>query len=306
MKLTTTVIGSYPYGRIAPEEAIARAVEDQIEAGVDVISDGQVRADMVALFVKGIPGFDLQGRKYNVISKITPPDKPISIDDLRLAKGHLKGRAKLKGIITGPTTIAHCAILTDTAPYKPSVMPEGAQSMVVDEELVLDIAHAMAREAEFLTEEGFDIIQIDEPFLSMPDIDLDLALRALKIVSEPVKFSALHVCGDISNIMKRLVDAPVDMVEVEGQHLVNLDWLNAKLLEEKKKKICWGVISVNTNQVEEVDEIVNRIQAGVDKGGAENIWISPDCGMRVRKPESAKLKLERMVQAVRQVEQAVS
>jgi 5-methyltetrahydropteroyltriglutamate--homocysteine methyltransferase len=185
-------------------------------------------------------------------------------------------------------------------------MPEGAQSMVVDEDIVIDIAHAMAAEAKFLTDEGFDIIQIDEPFLSMPDIDLDLALRALKIVSEPIEFSALHVCGDISPIMAKLMDAPVDMVEVEGQHLVNLEWLNADLVEEKKKKICWGVISVSTNEVESVDEIAERIQAGVDKVGAENIWVSPDCGMRVRKPEAAKLKLERMVQAARQVEKAVS
>jgi len=304
MSVTTTVIGSYPYARMEPEEAIERAVKDQVEAGVDVISDGQVRADMVALFARGIPGFDLRGRKYNVVSKITEPDAPISLDDLLVAEKYLSGGAKLKAIITGPTTIAHCAILQEGAPYRPHQMPEGAQSMVVDEALVMDVAGAMAAEARFLTGAGFDIIQIDEPFFSMPDIDVDLGVRALGVITKEIQTSALHVCGDITGVMAKLMDAPVDLVEVEGQHAATLDWLTPEMVKGKNKKIVWGVIAVNTNQVEEVDEIAARIRAGAEKIGLENLWVSPDCGMRVRKPEAAKQKLVNMVKAARQIASA--
>ncbi len=301
MKLTTTVIGSYPYARLAPADAIKRAVTDQVEAGIDVISDGQVRADMVALFVKGIPGFDLQGRKYNVVSKITPPAAPISLDDLLEAKKSVTGQAKLKGIITGPTTIANCSIIQGSCPYHPHQMPEGSRSMVVDENLVMDIARALAEEARFLSNEGFDIIQIDEPFFSMPDVDVDLGNRALKIISANIGFSALHVCGDITGVMDKLMDAPVDMVAVEGGHAASVDWLTKEKVDAKGKKICWGAVTVNTNNVEQIDEIKARIQVGVDKVGAENLWVSPDCGMRVRKPDAAKLKLQRMAAAARAV-----
>ena len=302
MKITTIVIGSYPYARMEPEDAIGRAVEEQITAGIDVISDGQVRADMVAIFAKGIPGYQLQGRKANVISKIIPPTKAISLGDLSIATDIASGRAKVKGIITGPTTMAHCSILNEVCPYKPHETREGSQSMTVDPELVLDIARAMAREAEFLTEAGYNVIQIDEPFFSLPDVDVDIGLEAIGMVADKIDFSAIHVCGDIRPIMTKLLDSKVNLVEVEGGYLVQLDWLTPALLEEKNKKICWSVISVDTNDVESVEEISQRINACVDRLGTENIWVSPDCGMRARKPESAKGKLNNMVKAVRKIE----
>jgi len=305
MKITTTVIGSYPYARMTPEEAIERAVEEQVEAGVDVISDGQVRADMVGIFAHGIAGFEVQGRRYNVVSRIGPADKAISIGDLVIARDKAAGRARVKGIITGPTTMAHCAVLMEGAPYKPHQMPKGAGSMVVDRELVMDMAHALAMEARFLSAAGFDNIQVDEPFFSMPDLDLDLGMEALGVVTKEIKTSALHVCGDITGAMKKLMDAPVDILACEGGHLARIDWLTPAILAEKKKKICWGVIAVNTNDVETVEDVEQRIMAGVEKLGAENILVSPDCGMRVRKPEAAKQKLVNMVLATRETEKSL-
>ena len=301
MGITTTVIGSYPYARMTPEEAIFRAVDEQVAAGVDVISDGQTRADMVGIFAKGIPGYDVQGRKYNVTGKITPPVMPITLSDLTLARERAAGRAKVKGIITGPTTMAHCAILAATAPYKPHQMPEGAPMMVVDAELVMDIARAMAVEAGFLAAAGFDVIQFDEPFFSLPGVDLDVGLAALAVAAAPARFSALHVCGDVAPVMPKLLDGPVNLLEVEGARIEKLDWLTPALLAEKNKRICWGVVAVDSNEVEEEDVIAARIRAGAAKVGVENLWISPDCGMRARKPDAARLKLERMVAAARRV-----
>ncbi|MDH5509668.1 MAG: methionine synthase [Nitrospinota bacterium] len=306
MNITTTVIGSYPYARMTPEEAIARAVDEQVEAGVDVISDGQVRADMVGIFAQGIAGFDVQGKKYNVVSKIGPADKAVSIGDLIIARDRAAGRAKVKGTLTGPTTMAHCAILMNGSPYKPHDMPKGAQSMIVDRELVMDMAHALAAEARFLTEAGFDTIQVDEPFFSMQDLDLDLGLEALGVVTKEIKTSALHVCGDITSAMKKLIDAPVDIIACEGGHMARIDWLTPAMLAEKKKQICWGVITVNSNDVETVEEVKVRIMTGVEKLGAENLLVSPDCGMRVRKPEAAKQKLVNMVLATREVERELA
>ncbi|HLY32463.1 MAG TPA: hypothetical protein VKQ36_15670, partial [Ktedonobacterales bacterium] len=59
LPLLTTVVGSYPTDGLPPRRAIQRAVEDQIAAGIDLISDGQVRGDMIAIFARAIPGFAL-------------------------------------------------------------------------------------------------------------------------------------------------------------------------------------------------------------------------------------------------------
>jgi 5-methyltetrahydropteroyltriglutamate--homocysteine methyltransferase len=105
--------------------------------------------------------------------------------------------------------------------------------------------------------------------------------------------------------MEKLMDAQVDILACEGGHLARIDWLTPALLREKKKKILWGVVAVNSNDVEEVAEIKARIMVGVEKLGAENIMISPDCGMRVRKPEAARQKLINMVKAAREAEKSL-
>ena len=72
--LLTTAVGSYPPGDLPPKRAIQQAMEDQIAAGIDLISDGQVRADMISLFAAGIPGF--RHAQDGVWELAAPPDVP--------------------------------------------------------------------------------------------------------------------------------------------------------------------------------------------------------------------------------------
>ena len=74
--LLTTAVGSYPPGDLAPKRAVQRAVEDQIAAGIDLISDGQVRTDIISLFAAGIPGF--QQAQDGVWELFAPPTCPVN------------------------------------------------------------------------------------------------------------------------------------------------------------------------------------------------------------------------------------
>ncbi len=105
--LPTTVVGSYPVvpgrglaGMFDPlRHAAKTAVEDQLLAGIDVISDGQVRGDMIRTFTSRLPGI----RGQEVIGRVQSADHPITLSDTKYA---LTRHRLVKGIVTGPSTLA--------------------------------------------------------------------------------------------------------------------------------------------------------------------------------------------------------
>ena len=112
--MITTVVGSYPAGITINTEddvrkAIAIAVADQDKSGVQIISDGQVRSDMVGIFAMNMKGYKKVGARYHITGRIEVPDKPATVDDYRYAKKLSK--KKVKGIITGPTTMAKSSVV---------------------------------------------------------------------------------------------------------------------------------------------------------------------------------------------------
>lgn len=204
--MVTTVVGSYPTGiMIQSEEDVKKAIEiavaDQEKAGVSIISDGQVRTDMVGIFAMNMRGYRKEGNRYKVVSRIEVPDKPATVGDYKLARSMAK--AKVKGIITGPTTMAKSSVMDKSSPYKSNSDPE----------LIYDLAYAQAAEARALAQAGADIIQIDEPFFSV-DADLEVGIRAVNIIAKNIETPAMHVCGDIRPIFEKLLEASVDRKSV--------------------------------------------------------------------------------------------
>ena len=130
--MKSTVVGSFPVEEKQPSSAknkllsalgaydsfkdsIKDSVTAQLDAGVDIISDGQVRGDMVSIFTKYIPGMKIEDGNTVIVSKIRNPIQEISVDDLKYAKkvmkeyygGNIPEGKGIKGIITGPNTIVH-------------------------------------------------------------------------------------------------------------------------------------------------------------------------------------------------------
>jgi 5-methyltetrahydropteroyltriglutamate--homocysteine methyltransferase len=285
----TTVVGSYPVMKtmglrtfLDPlHSAVERAVADQITAGIDIISDGQVRGDMITAFTSQLPGI----RGQVVVGKVLAPDHPVTLTDIRYA---LTRHPQVKGILTGPSTLAH-GLRIGTPMYRNR------------EELILDLAHALASEARALDKTGVALLQIDEPIFSTGAADIDVGRKALEIITADLNAPvSLHVCGELIDVIDEILAIPVNMYDFEfSASQENLEVVSAKDL--KGRFIGFGCIDTTDPAVEPAAVIEKRIENGLRVFNPDQMVIDPDCGMRMLTRESAFQKLKNMVEASRAV-----
>lgn len=291
-----TVIGSYPmdFDKIGLV-AIREAVNDQLKAGIDLVTDGQTRTDMISYFAKSIDGFKGGAEKPKIAERIGEVHPSVIIRDFRMAKMLLPEAKAIKGILTGPVTLAFSSTI-ETPEYK------GFR----DEKLYMDIADALLKIGKELEKEGATWIQIDEPFYSV-GAPMELAKRAVEHITAGLHVPvALHVCGDVTKVYKRLVDFEgIDLLSHAFMGFPN----NLKLLEKAalvshKKKVGLGCIDTQKVKVESSIEVAALVRQAVEKVGWENLVFHPDCGLRALKRDVALAKLTAMVEGVNTAWQA--
>lgn len=297
-KIKTTVIGSHP---VVGEgiDAVKAAVMDQLDAGVEIISDGQTRKDMIAYFADHIPGFKVEDGRSFIAGKIKPPEETPLLGDLHLTRELAKGKAEMKVMITGPVTMAFFSELMPTAPYK------GFR----DEALYRDLGEALAIEAELIQREGFSNFQIDEPSFSI-GAPMALAKKVLKeTVSDLKGTKALHVCGNLSRTFKEIVEIEgLDVLNFAFKDSVsNFDAVQRRLLEDNSKKVGIGCVSSSENKVEDISTIKGLVERALELYGPDNIaWIHPDCGLKSLEREAVREKLRNIVTAKKEMEDELS
>jgi 5-methyltetrahydropteroyltriglutamate--homocysteine methyltransferase len=286
--LPTTVVGSYPVVRspslrtlLDPlRSAVETAVTDQLTAGIDIISDGQVRGDMITSFASRLPGI----RGQRVVGKVLPPERPITVPDTRYA---VSRHPWVKGILTGPSTLAH-ALQIATPNYRDRA------------DLTLDLAQALAYEARALQDAGVTLIQIDEPIFSTGAADLMTGGQAIQILTSLLQKPVfLHVCGALVGVIDGILKMKVAGFDFEfAGNEVNLQFLSGKDLGDRF--LGFGCVDSNKPDVEKIPVIKKRIQAGIEAFGPERLLIDPDCGLRMHTREVAFRKLKAMVDATRE------
>jgi 5-methyltetrahydropteroyltriglutamate--homocysteine methyltransferase len=291
--LATTVVGSYPvvkgggFMRIFDplRPALETAVGDQLAAGIDIISDGQVRGDMIGVFASHLPGI----RNQDVIGKIQPAAGPITVGDTKYA---ISKAPKVKGIITGPTTLAH-GLHISTPMYRNK------------EELVPDLAAALLAEARALEAAGITLLQIDEPILSTGIADLAVAKQAVEMFTAGLHIPVcMHVCGNLGNVLDEILKFNVNVLDFEfANNPANLDLLSRRDLAGKM--IGYGCVDSTTDRIESTAEIRKRIEKGVEIFDPKIMLIDPDCGLRMRSREAAYAKLKYMCDAAKEVRLAL-
>lgn len=297
--LTTTVVGSFPAKPVLSisgiytkadadpyESALKKAVEAQISAGVSIISDGQVRGDFLRIFAARIGGYD-------GITLRAKPERNGSIvaGDFALAKKIAGGRARVKGILTGPSTLALNSRIAG-APYKSNA----------DLGLAGDLTEVLCEEARELERCGAAMLGIDEPMFST-GIDLRGRLEFVDAIAAQVRIPvALHVCGDVRGVFDALLK--LEHVSILDHEMCgtpqNLEAITAAKLEGTGKRLAYGVIDTRKERVESIDEIAQRIRTATDLFG-NGVIIKPDCGLRNLSFESASAKLANMCAAAKKV-----
>jgi 5-methyltetrahydropteroyltriglutamate--homocysteine methyltransferase len=289
-KVKTTVIGSYPVNvenmelmsgyfnqiEISWDKYIKSAVNDMIDSGIEMISDGQTRDPFVNIFIRKLKGCRIRDRP-EIIDKVEY-NGPITIQDQRYVRSFIPKNRQLIGLITGPYTLTKsCVDLF----YKN------------EKELAFDFAYALKQETIEL-QKHVDMISIDEPFFSMgvPEYGREL----IKIITKGVKIpTRLHVCGDVSIVVSELLDKPVDVLSHEFK-------ASPKLFDVFKqykisKKICLGSVRSDNQRVESISEIIEHIKKGIAVFDDKISQLAPDCGQRMLPRDVAFQKLKNLVKA---------
>jgi 5-methyltetrahydropteroyltriglutamate--homocysteine methyltransferase len=286
----TTVIGSYPtninnedimnnyFNQTEPSwnTYIESAVKDQIKAGIDIIADGQTRDPFVNIFYRKLRGCRIRDRP-EIIDKVEY-ESPIILNDQKYVKQLLPKDKQLIGLLAGPYTLSQSCV----------------DLFYNDEkQLAFDFAQALKQEAKNL-QKYVDMISIDEPFfsVSMPDYAKELIEIVTKNVSCPIR---LHSCGDVSKIVKNLLELPVDIFSHEFKATPKL--FDAFEPYSFPQSICLGSIRSDKTRIEPIDEIVSHIRKGIDIFGEKISQIAPDCGLRLLPRDIAFNKLENLVKA---------
>lgn len=289
--LPVTVVGSYPctlsndlllrgyYSKTDPYlETIARCIQEQIEAGVEILSDGQTRGSMVDIFASRLAGIRMKGKpvvfsEIRHSGSITEKDQKIALSSMN------NSGVVLKGIITGPHTMSHS--VTDTY-YNDK------------EELAFAFAHALNQEARVL-QKTVPMIQFDEPFFSVqfPEYARDMISVLLDGIEIPV---TLHACGDVSEIFPELIEMPFDILDHEFAS--NPDLFDNVKEYDFRQMVGFGVVRSDSMNIETIDVIAGRIRQAVEHFGAKRLMVDPDCGLKHLTPEVAFAKL-RNIRAAR-------
>ena len=285
------VFGAYDSFKMSIEECIIA----QLDSGIDIVSDGQVRGDMVSIFTKYIQGMKIEDGNTVIVSKIGKPTQEISIKDLRYAKkvinnyynGNVPEGCGVKGIITGPNTIVHSSRIQSFYKNK--------------EDAIIDLAHSLKYEVDAISKKVNPVyIQIDEPFLSTGMVDMKTARKTIDILKEDLEIPlAMHVCGILNDTFRDISKFNVDILDFEfAGNNVNLDVLekNYKLVSDKK--IGFGCIDSSVNSVDNIEDVDALVKKAINIVGEDKLLLDPDCGLR-RTPKDVAFKKLKILNEVK-------
>ncbi len=296
--------------RVAPEyleqaqrDATLLAIRAQEDAGLDIITDGEIRRESYSnAFATALDGIDIdnpgsaldRSGHPNPVPRIVGPirrRRPVCVDDLRFLREH-SGRA-VKITVPGPFTMAEQA-QNDYYPSK--------------EAAAFAYAEAVREEIADLFAAGADIVQIDEPYLqARPEPARQYGVKVVNAALDgSTGTTAVHLCFGYAAIiherpsgysfLPELAACTADQISIETAQS-GLDC--AVLAELSGKTIILGVIDLNDTSVETPDVIAGRVRRALRYVLAERIVLAPDCGMKYLPRESAAGKLTAMAQAAR-------
>lgn len=331
MLFPTTIVGSYPQpewlidrkklaGRFPPrirakelwripetflqeamEDATLVAIRAQEKAGLDIITDGEIRresySNRIATALDGVdidhPGTALDRSGHpnpvpRIVGKIRRV-RPIEVEDLLFLKANTDRKVKIT--VPGPFT-----------------MLQQAQNDFYDSEreAAFDYADALNEEIRDLFANGADIVQIDEPYMqARPAKAREYGVDALNRALEGIKGkTAVHICFGYAAViharptgydfLPELRQCKCNQISIETAQS-NLDCTVLETLGDKQ--IMVGCLDLSDMTVETPEKVAERIRKALKHIKPEQVILAPDCGMKYLPRDVADGKLRAMVQA---------
>jgi 5-methyltetrahydropteroyltriglutamate--homocysteine methyltransferase len=292
----------------AHNDATIVAIRAQEEAGLDIITDGEIRRESYSnRFATALDGIDIdnpgtaldRSGHPNPVPRIVGKIKrkhPVEVNDLEYLKAHTQRMVKMT--VPGPFT-----------------MTQQAQNDFYEseEEAAMAYADAVNGEIRDLFRAGADIVQVDEPYMqARPEKARDYGLEALNRALDGVEgTTAVHICFGYAAIiherpsgysfLPELRNCTCDQVSVETAQS-NLDCSVLSHLSDKKVMV--GCLDLSDMNVETPQTIVTRIRKALEFLSPGNVILAPDCGMKYLPREVADGKLRAMVTAAEMLREA--
>jgi len=335
MLLPVTLVGSYPQPewlidrkrlgerlpprvrarelwRVAPEwldeaqdDATLLAIRDQERAGLDIITDGEMRRESYSnRFATALEGVDIdtpgtgmdRSGKPNIVPRVVGKIRrkhPVEVRDVQFLRANTD--RKIKMTVPGAFTMA-----------------QQAQNLFYgdEEEMIADYAEAVNEEIKDLFAAGADIVQVDEPYMqARPDKARKYAVQALNRALDGVTgVTAVHLCFGYAAIvherpsgysfLPELAETRVDQISIETAQ----SSLDCSILEKLPgKTIMVGVLDLSTPVIETPETVAARIRRALPHVSADRIIVAPDCGLKYLPRASAFGKMQAMVAGARLV-----
>ncbi len=299
--------------RVAPEhleqaqdDATVLAIRDMERAGIDIITDGEIRRESYSnRFATALEGMDLdhpgtaldRTGHPNPVPRVVGPirrTRAVEVRDVEFLRANTD--RTIKATLPGPFTMSQ----------------QAQDDHYHDEEaLAMALAEAVNEEVRALFAAGADVVQLDEPYLqARSEKAARFAVKAINRALEGVTgTTALHTCFGYAHVvhnrpngypfLEPLADTTVEQISIESaQQKVDLGVLRAL----SGKRLIVGVLDLSDESpVEDVDTVAARIRNALKFVDAERLTVAPDCGMKYLPRATAFGKLRALAQAAARV-----
>ncbi|HSM96050.1 MAG TPA: hypothetical protein VLT91_08405 [Rhizomicrobium sp.] len=287
----------------AQDDATRLAILDQELAGLDIITDGEIRRESYSnRFATELEGVDLdnpgtaldRSGHPNPVPRVTGKIRrrnPVEVRDLQFLKANTKKPVKMT--VPGPFTMSQQA---QNDFYKS------------EEEMALDYAAAVNAEIKDLFAAGADVVQVDEPYMqARPEKARQYGAKALDRALEGVKgTTAVHICFGYAAIiherpngysfLPEFANTSVKQVSIETAQ----SKLDASILKSlPDKTIILGVLDLSTHEVETPQVVAQRIEKALPYVDVKRLVIAPDCGLKYLPRDVAFGKMKAMADGAR-------
>jgi 5-methyltetrahydropteroyltriglutamate--homocysteine methyltransferase len=285
-----------PYLQEAQDDATLLAIRDMEAAGIDVITDGEMRRESYSnRFATALDGIDIE-RPGSTINRSGQPIpvprvagpikriKAVEVEDLIFLKKNTQRKAKIT--LPGPFTMAQ----------------QAQDDYYRDEEaMAMAFADAVNQELRDLFAAGADVVQLDEPWLqARPGPAARYGVKAINRALAGLRgTTVVHVCFGYAaavhdkpsgySVLPQLADTTATQISIEAAQ----PRLDVSILKElSKKTVMLGVIDLGTEAIETNEEVAARIDQATKHISAEKLVVAPDCGMKYLRRDAAFGKLQ--------------
>jgi 5-methyltetrahydropteroyltriglutamate--homocysteine methyltransferase len=289
-----------PYLEEAQDDATLLAIRDMERAGIDIISDGEMRRESYSnRFATALDGIDIENPGTTInrsgvpipVPRVAAPIRrraPVEVGDVVFLKKNTSRQVKIT--LPGPFTMAQ----------------QAQDDYYKDEEaLALALAAAVNDELRDLKAAGADVVQIDEPWLqARPERAARYGVKAINRALQGIPgTTVVHLCFGYAAAVK---DKPtgysfLPQLDATSASQISIEAAQPRLdlgvlKELGSKTVMVGVLDLGTDTIESAHEVANRIRAALKHVPAERLVVAPDCGMKYLPRDSAFGKLSALAQ----------